>query len=90
MDGDNNADSERSKLKTAFEKLADTNGLFTKDRLQALARELGMHDTLTNSEIDDMWRQMEQNDDNMISFETFWKWWVSDIVFDYTKQHSLN
>ncbi|KAE9048863.1 hypothetical protein PR003_g16230 [Phytophthora rubi] len=101
-DGDNNGESERSKLKAAFEKVADDDGFLVKNQLQAFSGELGMHEALTNSEIDDMWRQMQQNDksahtrddaqrpaSNAISFDTFWRWWVSDAVYDYMMKHAL-
>ncbi|KAH7479386.1 hypothetical protein PRIC1_009076 [Phytophthora ramorum] len=91
--GDNNAESERSKLKTAFEKLAGSNGLLTKDQLKQFATELSMRDALSNSEVDGMWRQIQRSDKSVqprdglavpstasISFETLWRWWVSDAV----------
>lgn len=94
-DGDNNAESERSRLKAAFEKLADAEGFLMKDQLQALAGELAMRDALGNSEIDEIWRQVQQSDQCMqthegiaappaskISFEALWKWWMSDAVYD--------
>ncbi|KAG6609641.1 E3 ubiquitin-protein ligase RING1 [Phytophthora cinnamomi] len=98
-DGDNNADSERRKLKAAFEKVADANGLLVKGQLEALAGELGMHDALSNSELDEMWGQLQQNDKkthmrveakktSVISFETFWRWWVSDAVYDFMRHHA--
>lgn len=93
-DGDNNAESERSKLKAAFEKVADANGFLVKAQLQVLSEELGMQVALTASEIDKMWMQMQQHVKNAsrqddaqisseISFETFWRWWVSNAVYDH-------
>jgi hypothetical protein len=77
-DGDKNADSERSRLKLAFENLAD-------------AKDLGATDALSNSEIEEVWKQVQCCANSSptsagarvpqagaISFEALWRWWVSD------------
>ncbi|GMF65036.1 unnamed protein product [Phytophthora lilii] len=92
-------ESERSQLKAAFEGLAGADGFLNKDQLQPLAEKLGIHDPLSNSEVDSIWRQLQscgrnaQNDSQtpastMISFETLWRWWMSDSVNDYMRDHT--
>jgi hypothetical protein len=90
-DGDKNADSERSRLKLAFENLADAEGFLVKTRLQDLAKDLGATDALSNSEIEEVWKQVQCCANSSptsagarvpqagaISFEALWRWWVSD------------
>ncbi|KAF4132569.1 hypothetical protein GN958_ATG18251 [Phytophthora infestans] len=92
---ENDTESERSRLKSAFEKFADTDGFLGKDQLQMLAQELRMTDALSNSEIDDIWRQLLKNDKtaqttsatgspfmSKITFAALWRWWVSDAEYD--------
>ncbi|ETK83779.1 hypothetical protein F441_11344 [Phytophthora nicotianae CJ01A1] len=90
---DSDTGSERSRLKTAFEKVADAEGFLMKGQLQILAQELGMTDVLSNNEIDEIWSQMLEMDKTthtsneaaspIISFETLWRWWVSDTAYQH-------
>ncbi|KAF1795241.1 Aldolase-type TIM barrel [Phytophthora cactorum] len=87
---DGGAASERSRLKAAFEKVADAEGFLIKDQLQTLAQELDMTDALSNNEIDDIWSQILQSDktnngfpaSSKISFDKLWRWWVSDAEYN--------
>ncbi|POM59626.1 hypothetical protein PHPALM_31611 [Phytophthora palmivora] len=99
---DNDVESERNRLKAAFEKFRDANEFLAKDQLQSLAQELGMTDALTNTEVDEIWRQIQQNgmtgqspvginystSTAKITFEALWRWWVSDSVYD-TRSNSV-
>ncbi|POM71299.1 Hypothetical protein PHPALM_12149 [Phytophthora palmivora] len=100
---DNDVESERNRLKAAFEKFRDANEFLAKDQLQSLAQELGMTDALTNKEVDEIWRQIQQNgmtgqspvginystsSTAKITFEALWRWWVSDSVYD-TRSNSV-
>ena len=56
----------------------DGNGFISTDELQSLAKEFGTFPPLTPAELDEALDQIDQSDDDQISFDELWAWWISD------------
>ncbi|KAL3673246.1 hypothetical protein V7S43_000967 [Phytophthora oleae] len=101
-DGDNDVENERNRLKTAFAKVAGTDGFLERNQLQSLALELNKTDALSSGEVNEIWRQVLSSEKSVksvggiaappvskISFEMFWSWWVSDAVCNFMKNNDV-
>ena len=74
---------EEEQLRAVFEKFdTEGKGQITTGQLRALATELGTYPPLSEEELEEALMQIDQSDDDELSFEELWMWWVSDKLDD--------
>ena len=70
---------EEEQVRAIFDKYDhDGKGYITAIELRNLATDLGTHPELTDDELKEALRQIDQSDDDELSFEELWSWWILD------------